>query len=144
MPRAPNKPPPDKMLSFISSPVFAGSWDHRPAVPSPLSSSPLRASSPLSPANENTLSQRQTQSSPVQPSKSKYALRPAQPNPVLRRREDVQETRRKNFLQKVRQKSDDKAWQRRDIEGQVRDQRSLVCCHLYADAVSVPQNELAR
>lgn len=112
--------PGEKMLSFGPAQAFSGCWDHRPAVPSPLSSSPLRASSPLSPVHENTLAQRQTQSSPIQPPRFKYASRPARPNPVMRRREEAQESRRRGFLQGVRQKADDKAWQRRDIEGQVR------------------------
>ncbi|GJN86478.1 hypothetical protein VFPFJ_09369 [Purpureocillium lilacinum] len=107
------------MLSFAPTPIFSGAWDHhRPSIPSPLSSSPIRASSPLSPIHENTLSQRQTQSSPIQPPKFKYAARPTRPNPVVRRREVAQESRRRTFLQSVRQKSDDRAWQRRDIEGQ--------------------------
>lgn len=109
----------DKMLSFAPSPIFSGSWDHRPSVSSPLSSSPIRASSPLSPIDRNTLPQCQIQSSPIQPPKFKFATRPTRPNPVIRRREEAQEQRRKNFLQSVRQKSEDKAWQRRDIEGQV-------------------------
>ncbi|KFH44707.1 hypothetical protein ACRE_044370 [Hapsidospora chrysogenum ATCC 11550] len=106
------------MLSFAPSPIFAGSWDHRPAVSSPLSSSPARGSSPLSPIDRNTLPQRQVQSSPIQPPKFKFSTRPTRPNPVVRRREETQEQRRKNFLQNVRQKSEDKGWERRNIEGQ--------------------------
>ncbi|KAH6968739.1 hypothetical protein HG530_006313 [Fusarium avenaceum] len=106
------------MLSFASSPIFSGSWDHRPVVSSPLSSSPVRASSPLSPIDRNAFAQRQIQSSPVKASKFKFASRPARPNPVNRKREEVQEGRRKLFLQNVRQSREDKAWQRRDIEGQ--------------------------
>ncbi|PNY26376.1 Uncharacterized protein TCAP_03690 [Tolypocladium capitatum] len=106
------------MLSFASTPIFSGAWDHRPAVSSPLSSSPIRASSPLSPIDKNALPQRQVQSSPIQSAKLKFASRPTRPNPVVRRREDAHESRRRDFLQSVRQKSDDKAWQRRDIEGQ--------------------------
>ncbi|KAH7148780.1 hypothetical protein EDB81DRAFT_883184 [Dactylonectria macrodidyma] len=112
-----NKRTTDKMMSFAPAPIF--SWDHRPAVPSPLSSSPIRASSPLSPIDRNTLPQRQIQSSPIQPPKFKFASRPTRPNPVIRKREDVQEGRRKLFLQNVRQKSEEKSWQRRDIEGQL-------------------------
>ncbi|EQL03276.1 hypothetical protein OCS_01006 [Ophiocordyceps sinensis CO18] len=107
-------------------PIFSGAWDHRPAVPSPLSSSPIRASSPISPIGRNT---RQTQSSPIQPPPSeaspscfsvpsRYASRQTRLNPVMRGREDARLSRRHNFLQRVRQGSDDKAWQRRDIEGQ--------------------------
>ncbi|KAF5001701.1 hypothetical protein FGRMN_869 [Fusarium graminum] len=106
------------MLSFAPSPIFSGSWDHRPAVSSPLSSSPVRASSPLSPINRNAFAQRQIQSSPIKPPKFKFASRPTRPNPVNRKREEIQEGRRKLFLQNVRQSREDKAWQRRDIEGQ--------------------------
>lgn len=106
------------MLSFAPSPFPSGSWDHRPVVSSPLSSSPMRASSPLSPIDENSLPQRQTQSSSIQPPKFRFASRPTRPNPLVRRRDDARESRRRGFLQSVRQKSDDRAWQRRDIEGQ--------------------------
>lgn len=137
------RPRSDKMLSFAPSAIFTGAWDHRPAVPSPLSSSPVRASSPLSPIDSNALSQRQTQSSPIQPPKFKYAARPTRPNPVMQRREEAQDKRRRGFLQSVRQKSDDKAWRRRDIEGQVsskneaterfrRDIAILTLLHLYS------------
>lgn len=109
---------PSKMLSFTPKPV--PSWDNRPSVSSPLSSSPVRASSPLSPADEETRWQpRQVQSSPIRPNNSKYQSRPARPNPVMKRREELQEQRRKSFLQNVRQKAEDRSWQRRDIEGQV-------------------------
>lgn len=121
MPESNNKQPQTtNMLSFAQTPIFTGSWDHRPSVSSPLSSSPIRASSPLSPVDSNSLPQRQVQSSPIQPPKFKFASRPSKPNPVVRKREDAQESRRRSFLQNVRQKSDEKAWQRRDIEGQVR------------------------
>ncbi|KAE9570773.1 hypothetical protein CGCF415_v009811 [Colletotrichum fructicola] len=105
------------MFSVAGPVVFSERtpWDFRPAVPSPLSSSPIRASLPLSPISDNTV--RQTQSSPIPAPKFKYASRPTRPNPVLRRREDVQENRRKAFLQNVRQRQDDKTYQRRDMEG---------------------------
>ncbi|GAB0133876.1 hypothetical protein EsDP_00002270 [Epichloe bromicola] len=106
------------MLSFAPTTIFAGPWDHRPSVSSPLSSSPIRASSPLSPVDRNALPQRQIQSSPIQQPKFKFASRPVRQNPLLRKREDLQDARRKNFLQNVRQKADEKAWQRRDVEGQ--------------------------
>lgn len=112
------------MLSFAPAPIFGAAsstvpWDTRPAVSSPLSSSPIRATSPLSPLDRNALFQRQTQSSPLQPPKFKFASRPSRPNPLVRKREDAQEARRTNFLQSVRRKAEDKAWQRRDIEGHV-------------------------
>ncbi|KYK58339.1 hypothetical protein DCS_05352 [Drechmeria coniospora] len=105
------------MLSFAPTPTLA-SWDHRPSVSSPLSSSPIRASSPVSPVGKNLFPQRLVQSSPIGLPPSKFASRPARPNPVMRKREEANEARRRSFLQRVRQKSDDKAWQRRDIEGQ--------------------------
>ncbi|PON22564.1 hypothetical protein TGAM01_v208648 [Trichoderma gamsii] len=105
------------MLSFTPKPV--PSWDNRPAVSSPLSSSPVRVSSPLSAAEEDARWQpRQVQSSPIRPNNSKFQSRPARPNPVMKRREELQEQRRKGFLQNVRQKAEDRSWQRRDIEGQ--------------------------
>ncbi|KAG6157496.1 hypothetical protein E4U47_001390 [Claviceps purpurea] len=109
------------MLSLSSTTTaFSGPWDHRPSVPSPLSSSPIRATSPLSPVDRNTLPKRlrEVQSSPIQQSKFRYASRPARQNPLLRSREALQESRRRNFFQNVRQRAEDKAWQRRDIEGQ--------------------------
>ncbi|KZL68396.1 hypothetical protein CI238_00065 [Colletotrichum incanum] len=98
-------------------PIFSErtSWDFRPAVSSPLSSSPARAASPLSPIDDNTV--RHTQSSPIPQPKFKYASRPARPNPVVRKREEAQESRRKLFLQNVRQRADDRSYQRRDMEG---------------------------
>jgi hypothetical protein len=110
----------ENMLSFAPTPIFSGNWDHRPVVPSPLSSSPVRASSPLSPIDRNAYSQRQVQSSPIKPPKFKFASRPTRPNPLNRKREEVQDSRRKQFLQNVKQSREEKAWQRRDIEGQVR------------------------
>ncbi|EFY92931.1 hypothetical protein J3458_004485 [Metarhizium acridum] len=103
------------MLS-VATPMFG--FNHQPSVSSPLSSSPIRASSPLSPVDRNTLTQRQIQSSPIQQPKFKYASRPVRQNPLLRKREDAHESRRLGFLQGVRQKQDEKTWQRRDIEGQ--------------------------
>ncbi|KAK5987287.1 hypothetical protein PT974_11412 [Cladobotryum mycophilum] len=104
------------MMSFASNPIQSSPW--RPSVSSPLTSSPIRPTSPQSPSDNNRQRHRLIQSSPIQPIKFKYASRPSKPNPVVRRREDAQEQRRKNFLQNVRQKADNKMWQRRDIEGQ--------------------------
>lgn len=109
---------------------------HKPAVSSPLSSSPIRpsqghsnSSPPLSPRNPNTLlllPRRDSQSSPVrdsQPSNKlfKYASRSAKPNPLLPRqgRENAQESRRKMFLKNVRQRADDKTWLRRGGDQEV-------------------------
>ncbi|OAA37939.1 hypothetical protein BBO_07319 [Beauveria brongniartii RCEF 3172] len=113
------------MLSLAPAPIFTPTCDHRrPTVSSPLSSSPLRPSSPLG-AQEDRYSSyaaiRQTQSSPIPSPKFRYAAcaTPAtRRNPLLRRREDVQQQRRVNFLRGVRDKAEDKAWRRRDIEGQ--------------------------
>lgn len=107
--------------AFHDRGAAATAWDFKPAVPSPLSSSPIRPTSPLSPISDNTAARRQTQSSPIPAPKFKYASRPARPNPVVRKREDAQESRRKMFLQNVRQRADDKTYQRRDMEGTVSD-----------------------
>ncbi|KAI5927156.1 hypothetical protein F4810DRAFT_723496 [Camillea tinctor] len=107
------------MLATMHTPIFnlELSTPHRPAVSSPLSSSPIRpsqASSPLSPRHPNTLPRRDTQSSPIQgPSKFKYASRAAKPNPLKQTKENAQESRRKLFLKNVRQRADDKNWKRR-------------------------------
>ncbi|KAL8418193.1 hypothetical protein RB594_001704 [Gaeumannomyces avenae] len=112
------------MFSIMPLPIFK---DYLPAhhnpttVPSPLSSSPIRASSPpqpLSPRDANE--RRQIQSSPIKPSSMfKYASRPARPNPVARGREGFQEARRNLFLKKVQQRSDDKRWERRGVENKL-------------------------
>ncbi|KAK2056670.1 hypothetical protein LY76DRAFT_594932 [Colletotrichum caudatum] len=122
------------MFSVAGSvPIFSErtSWDFRPAVPSPLSSSPARPASPLSPIDDNTV--RHTQSSPIPQPKFKYASRPARPNPVVRKREEAQESRRKLFLQNVRQRANDRSYERRDMEGTLlksdwdRDMRRRYC-----------------
>ncbi|KAI0448429.1 hypothetical protein F5B21DRAFT_518918 [Xylaria acuta] len=92
---------------------------HRPAVPSPLSSSPLRpsqASPPLSPRDPNTLPRREIQSSPIRgPSSrfSSYSSRNVKPNPLRLSREKAQESRRTLFLKNVRQRADDRKWEQR-------------------------------
>ncbi|KAI0595409.1 hypothetical protein F4775DRAFT_375008 [Biscogniauxia sp. FL1348] len=107
------------MLATMHTPIFnlEFSTPHRPAVSSPLSSSPIRpsqASSPLSPRHPNTLPRRDIQSSPIQgPSKFKYASRNAKPNPLKQTKQSAQESRRKLFLKNVRQRADDKVWERR-------------------------------
>ncbi|KAK3359042.1 hypothetical protein B0T25DRAFT_514659 [Lasiosphaeria hispida] len=104
---------------------------HRPPVSSPLSSSPIRASSvsplpTLAPRDTNSLYFRETQSSPItakhqqqQPSKFKYASRNPRPNPVIKRREDAQESRRRLFLQNVRQRAEDQKWENRGGENEL-------------------------
>lgn len=109
------------MFSVLPPQIFSDSGAalyHRPAVSSPLSSSPIRPSSPpLSPRGPNTLPRRETQSSPLQPkegsSRFRYAARPARPNPIVQRREDAQDSRRKLFLKNVRQRAEDCRWERR-------------------------------
>ncbi|KAI0017074.1 hypothetical protein F4780DRAFT_628417 [Xylariomycetidae sp. FL0641] len=109
------------MLATMYSPTFNFEYSspHRPAVASPLSSSPLRpshdSSMPLSPRDTNTLPRREIQSSPSKPpsSKFKFAARNPRPNPLRQSRENTQEGRRKLFLKNVRQRADDKAWERR-------------------------------
>ena len=141
------------MFVVMAPPIFGFGHDaslYRPAVPSPLSSSPVRTSStspqkphhlpqtmssPLSSRELNTcpFPQRDIQSSPISssqqgglfqdkpnPTKFKYAGRETRPNPVAKKREDKQETRRRLFLQTVRQRADDKKWERRGGENEVR------------------------
>jgi hypothetical protein len=66
----------------------------------------------------------------------------------MKKREELQEQRRKGFLQNVRQKAEDRSWQRRDIEGQVGLCKGKV--YLYSSAngwlmavLAVSENELA-
>ncbi|KAL1840962.1 hypothetical protein VTJ49DRAFT_7568 [Mycothermus thermophilus] len=137
---------------------------HRPAFSSPLSSSPIRGSSPSPPPPEqqmngqeqqqkcnqpftqwssNTFNTRpqHTQSSPIFPSRTglisptttdqnggscygsnpkfRFASRSSRPNPLLRRREDAQEGRRRLFLQNVRQRQEDKRWEMRGGEDEL-------------------------
>ena len=110
---------------------------YRPSVSSPLSSSPIRAncySPPASPPQDTTFSffpqqkhqpaPRDTQSSPIaQPSPTrklfKYAARTPRPNPVVQKREEARESRRKLFLKNVRERADDKAWERRGGDQEV-------------------------
>ncbi|KAI0971592.1 hypothetical protein F4678DRAFT_461542 [Xylaria arbuscula] len=97
---------------------FDFSSPHRPTVPSPLSSSPIRpsqASPPLSPRDPNTLPWYDTQSSPIRGSSPifKYASRNAKPNPLRLNREQAQESRRKLFLKNVRKRADDRKWEQR-------------------------------
>ncbi|KAM7203768.1 hypothetical protein V8F33_002083 [Rhypophila sp. PSN 637] len=132
-------------------PIFSFGHDasayYRPAVSSPLSSSPIRGTSP-SPIKQQPSQQimssplaarepnmcalpRASQSSPISSSQQKpfedkknktifkYANRDTRPNPVAKKREDKQETRRRLFLQNVRQRQDDKKWERRGGENEL-------------------------
>ncbi|KAI1643756.1 uncharacterized protein F4817DRAFT_348889 [Daldinia loculata] len=92
------------------------STPHRPTRSSPLSSSPIRPSSPpLCSRDHNTLPRLDTQSSPIKapPSIFKFASRNAKPNPLRQNRENAQESRRNLFLRNIRKRADDKKWERR-------------------------------
>lgn len=51
--------------------------------------------------------------------KFRFATGAPRPNPAVRKREDAREGRRKLFLNEVRQRSDDKKWERRGGEQEV-------------------------
>lgn len=134
-------------FSSLNPPLFTASSPYRPTVSSPLSSSPVRAStpppqptlsssSPLSPCHPNNSNNNNSSSSnfawsrdvqssplPASPSKpvSKFASRgPPRPNPLtVQKREAAQESRRKLFLKNVRQRAEDKRWERRGGEQEV-------------------------
>lgn len=121
---------------------------HRPLISSPLSSPPHSTatvpttfdSSPPARWQQDQNQQNQvfraSQSSPIQPppapslfggsephnsaSRFRFATRPARLNPLLKRREDAQESRRRLFLQNVRQRAEDKRWEMRGGEEEVR------------------------
>jgi hypothetical protein len=109
------------MSVLTSAPFFmAGNWEfHRPIASSSLSSPPRPYSSPLKPHGTNGVPQRNAFSSPPAPPASKFASRPTKPNPIIKKREEGQDARRKLFLKNVRDRGDDKAWERRAIEGHV-------------------------
>lgn len=118
---------------------------YRPTFSSPLSSSPIRAStmtppgtppSPVSPCSSSPIfgasgtshynhnNNDDAPSSPVngtKPSIFKFANRgPARPNPLTaQKREAAQESRRKLFLKNVRQRAEDRRWERRGGEQEV-------------------------
>ncbi|KAI4598640.1 hypothetical protein KJ359_002530 [Pestalotiopsis sp. 9143b] len=127
------------MLSTMSPPSphlpifnfdFTTATSHKPTHSSPLSSSPIRASQsspPLSPRDPNTLPRRGYFSSP---SKSafgnqeasrwtRFDARDAKKNPLKQSRENALEGKRKLFLKNVRQRHDDKAWERRGGDQEV-------------------------
>ncbi|KAH8893260.1 hypothetical protein GQ53DRAFT_745503 [Thozetella sp. PMI_491] len=118
------KPSPTPPFVFGRDPASP----YRPAVSSPLSSSPLRQSSspPLSPLDKNALLRpRETQSSPimsmsaVKPIPFKFAGRTARPNPLVQKRDDAREGRRMLFLNNVRQRAEDQKWERRGGENEL-------------------------
>ncbi|RDW91408.1 hypothetical protein BP5796_02573 [Coleophoma crateriformis] len=118
------------------------SFQFTPIVSSPLSSPPLRRSPehpPLSPRDNNASSTRLTHvmssptpskptnlrsSSPINPassspvhgsaeSTSRFSKRTTKSNPLIHNRGDGRETRRKLFLKKVREDSEDQRWKAR-------------------------------
>src|SRR5277367_2263177 len=97
---------------------------YAPQVSSPLSSSPFR-SSPLSPRDGNALQpprRRFPMSSPTPTRNHKenpYSQRVTRSNPLIHNRGDGRETRRKLFLKKVREDSEDKRWDARGGEDEV-------------------------
>lgn len=130
-------------------PTFSSPLSSSPARASSVSPPPHHrqqqtTSQPLSPCNQNHLNtlpwHRETQSSPIPTpsifgssisgstttensngsnSKFRFASRNPRPNPVLKRREDAQEGRRRLFFQNVRQRQDDKRWEMRGGEDEV-------------------------
>ncbi|ROW00806.1 hypothetical protein VMCG_06539 [Cytospora schulzeri] len=109
---------PDFTTNTTASSAATASASYRPAVSSPLSSSPIRATTPppLTPRDANA--RREVQSSPTAAAKhtSKFASRPTRPNPVNQKREVAQEGRRKLFLRNVRQRAEDRRWEMRGGE----------------------------
>lgn len=126
---------------------FVFSSPHKPAKSSPLSYAPMRIpsptlpsddapdmmlSSPLGPSSDSS-HLRMSQSSPIRSSfdnnessgpqpKFRFANRnPAKnSNPLVKKRNDVQDSRRRLFLNNVRQRQEDKKFQRRGGQDEVR------------------------
>ncbi|KAK1760612.1 hypothetical protein QBC47DRAFT_367668 [Echria macrotheca] len=118
-------PTPIFSLAF-DAPASAPSPFFRPPVPSPLSSSSIRASSASPPSalatrDQNTLPRiPETQSSPISAKQQfKYATRNPRSNPIIKKREEAQESRRRLFLQNVRQRADDRKWEQRGGENEI-------------------------
>lgn len=116
----------DNLLPHIDTAHhYAMTRPYKPTKSSPLSSSPVRAptSPPLTPCDSNA--RRATQSSPILAASttpsftSKFASRPSRPNPVTQKREAAQESRRQLFLKNVRQRAEDKRWEKRGGEQEV-------------------------
>ncbi|KAK4199398.1 hypothetical protein QBC40DRAFT_282164 [Triangularia verruculosa] len=126
---------------------FLFSSPHKPTRSSPLSHAPMRIpsppspsddspdmmlSSPLGPSSANSSHIRMSQSSPIRPSfednenyasqpKFKFANRnPAKnSNPLLKKRQDAQDSRRRLFLNNVRQRQEDKRFQQRGGQDEI-------------------------
>lgn len=125
--------PPSPPFGFQSSNYYT------PSKPSPLSSSPLGVNrSPLSPRNESsafsyTMSSPPTQYSRDQCSgqssvKSSTSKRVAKRNPLIHRddKDSGRETRRKLFLKRVREDSEDKRWDKKGGDDEVSSPSSLL------------------
>ncbi|KAK0739933.1 hypothetical protein B0T21DRAFT_363638 [Apiosordaria backusii] len=120
---------------------------HKPTRSSPLSYAPMRIrspptpsddshdgmlSSPIGPSSSDSSHLRMSQSSPIRPSfetnenygshpKFKFANRnPAKnSNPLLKKRQDAQDSRRKLFLNNVRQRQEDRKFQQRGGQDEI-------------------------
>lgn len=109
-------------LPPISQHTFQPSY-YAPTVSSPLSSSPLRTS-PLAPRDGNINANFQM-SSPTPPNKrardeNAYSRRIVKKNPLVHRdSDDGRETRRKLFLRRVREDSEEKRWEKRGGDDEV-------------------------
>lgn len=137
-----NSPSRQDSLCFLSSdstcnmsvaamaPFNTGSaWNHRPFASSPLSSSPTRASSPpSSPLADRSpnIEHRTVQSSPIRKSSvfdkfSRFSSK-STPRAASHRQRliDSRESRRRDFLDSVRKRANDRTFQRREVEGTVR------------------------
>ncbi|KAK4138874.1 hypothetical protein BT67DRAFT_438180 [Trichocladium antarcticum] len=67
----------------------------------------------------NSISNSANSANSTSSSKSRFATRNTRPNPVLRRREDLQESRRRLFLQNVRLRGEEKRWEMRGGEDEL-------------------------
>ncbi|KFY63843.1 hypothetical protein V496_03629 [Pseudogymnoascus sp. VKM F-4515 (FW-2607)] len=99
------------------------STHYAPVTPSPLSSSPLRAS----PNRDDIFSFDMASLTPPQTnqtersSESAYSARQTKKNPLIHRNDNDngRETRRKLFLRRVRQDSEDKRWEKRGGDDEI-------------------------
>ncbi|KAK4229671.1 hypothetical protein QBC38DRAFT_471912 [Podospora fimiseda] len=121
-------PPPTQPNTFATMPP---PHHHRPTISSPLSSPPAGSGSNSRDFSFGSLphDQRETQSSPLAPSANntnntklfKYASVPFRAgNPLTsKKRDEVRDTKRKLFLANVRQRQEDKKWERRGGEDEI-------------------------
>jgi hypothetical protein len=112
---------------FSTLPVLAHNFRsttyYAPQVPSPLSSSPLQSSPPF-PRDGNAPQQPRLPMSSPTPNKARkdnpYSKRVTFSNPLIHNRNDGRETRRNLFLKKVREDSQDRRWDARGGDDEVR------------------------